>query len=797
MLRPGPLALTFALLTLCASGARAQESAPGQLALLSRLTTSQLGTSRLSDCWGYVSPSGREYAIVCLRNGTAFVEITTPTAPVIVATHAGPVSNWRDVKVYQDHCYAVSEGGGGVQVFDMSAIDSGVVTYPGDITAGGSLSTHNVAIDERSGFLYRLGGSMRIYDLDQSLTSPPLVGTWSAKYVHDAQIVTYASGPAAGKQVAYTLNGSSGGLTILDVTDKGNITVMDTVGWTFQSYPHQGWLDKDRKYFYANDEGDEINLGLPTTTIVIDVGDPYNAFVASKFDNGNTAIGHNAYIAGEVLYAANDTSGLRVFDLSVDPLNPPETTFYDTYPADDLPTYNGLWSCYPLFPSGLVIGSDRTAGLFVWSPEQVQIELQAAVPPFLQQSGQVLPVSVTELVPGALVPGTETLHHDDGSGWQAAPLVNVGGTSYEARFPDLPCGAQVDYYLSAQSAVGVTWTDPPGGAADAYVSPVATSSVAVFHDDFETNQGWVAENAGATAGDFERGVPVNDPNWPFDPLADADGSGQCWVTENALGSTDVDDGKVRVVSPPLDLTGSSVVVQYDYYLYITDESGIDRLAVKANDNAGSGWVEVAAHATSGGTDWRRGYLLGSDFISVGVSLTSGVQLRFSANDSDPQSTVEAGLDAFFVLELSCNPVTSYCTAGATASGCQVQLSTTGTPSLSLASGFTVAGASGEGSKNGLFYFGQNGRQANTWGNGESFQCVAPPVRRTPLVVGSGTGGACDGSWSIDFNAWAAANPIKAPTAGTPTQLQLWLRDPQNTSNQTTSLSDAVEFTPAP
>jgi len=28
-------------------------------------------------------------------------------------------------------------------------------------------------------------------------------------------------------------------------------------------------------------------------------------------------------------------------------------------------------------------------------------------------------------------------------------------------------------------------------------------------------------------------------------------------------------------------------------------------------------------------------------------------------------------------------------------------------------------------------------------------------------------------------------------------MQLWFRDPQNTSNQTTSLSDALEFTMAP
>ena len=44
-----------------------------------------------------------------------------------------------------------------------------------------------------------------------------------------------------------------------------------------------------------------------------------------------------------------------------------------------------------------------------------------------------------------------------------------------------------------------------------------------------------------------------------------------------------------------------------------------------------------------------------------------------------------------------------------------------------------------------------------------------------------------------FNAWAAATPAKAPTAGVPTQAQFWFRDPQNTSNQSTSLSNAAQI----
>ena len=135
---------------------------------------------------------------------------------------------------------------------------------------------------------------------------------------------------------------------------------------------------------------------------------------------------------------------------------------------------------------------------------------------------------------------------------------------------------------------------------------------------------------------------------------------------------------------------------------------------------------------------------------------------------------------------------AYCTAGTSASGCQATLSTFGYPSATLPSGFSLLAAAVEGQKDGLFFVGSNGRQANPWGNGTSYQCVVPPVQRTGLLSGSGTTGTCDGAFGRDLNAFWSAQPAANPGAGATVQCQLWFRDPQNTSNQTTSLSDAVE-----
>jgi uncharacterized membrane protein len=155
----------------------------------------------------------------------------------------------------------------------------------------------------------------------------------------------------------------------------------------------------------------------------------------------------------------------------------------------------------------------------------------------------------------------------------------------------------------------------------------------------------------------------------------------------------------------------------------------------------------------------------------------------------------------FVVEMwPAGGTVTYCTAGTSASGCNAMVSTTGTASASASSGFTLAAAGVEGLKSGLFFFGSNGRQANPWGSSTSSQCVVPPVIRGGLLGASGTAGLCDGAFSQDLNAlWCAAcpKPLKNPGAGALVQAQLWYRDPFNTSNQTTSLSDAVEFTVDP
>ena len=52
------------------------------MVLRSSIPLSGLGNANSrSDCWGYVSPSGREYALVTVYDGMFVYEITDPGSP--------------------------------------------------------------------------------------------------------------------------------------------------------------------------------------------------------------------------------------------------------------------------------------------------------------------------------------------------------------------------------------------------------------------------------------------------------------------------------------------------------------------------------------------------------------------------------------------------------------------------------------------------------------------------------------------------------------------------------------------
>lgn len=347
--------------------------------LLSWITIPEFpsNSSMANEVWGYVSPSGREYAIFGLARGTAFVEVTDPVNPRILSSFI-PASQsiWHDTKVFGEFAFHVNDLaddgaviGVGIQVIDLRQIDSGTVTLATSLSDLGFFTAHNIAIDEQSGFAYACGanvldGGLLAVDIRDPL-NPQIAGAWTEHYVHDAQVVTYTEGPYAGREIAFAAT-TDAGLTIVDVTDKSNMTTLGALKYPTAFFTHQCWLSEDRRYLFVNDESDELLSPAvnTTTTYVLDVTDLENPTLHTTFTTGLPSIDHNIIVRGDLVFEANYRSGVRIFDVSnIDAAT--EIGYFDTYPEDDAPQFNGAWTVYPLLPSGVLLVSDFEKGLFI------------------------------------------------------------------------------------------------------------------------------------------------------------------------------------------------------------------------------------------------------------------------------------------------------------------------------------------------------------------------------------------------------------------------------------------------
>ena len=639
----------------------------GDITLEAWLTLDDLGGAETgNDCWGYVSPSGREYALIGDSNGTSFVEVTNPAAPVIIEKIAGPVSLWRDVKTYGTHAYMVSEGGSGIQVVSMANIDLGIVTLVNTVDTGGTSATHNVAINTESGYLYRVGGSdngLRIYDLNASPTNPPYVGAWTSKYVHDVQVVTYpASSPYAGREVAFCCSGFNGGfnetgLSIVDVTNKSNIFIIGEVQHSNNNYSHQGWLTEDYQYFYLNDELDEQNTGSLTTTRILDVSDIANPVQVGTCTSGSTSIDHNLYIKGDTMYQANYRSGLRIFDIS-DRLNPSQIAWFDTYPGSESASFNGIWSSYPYFPSGTIIGSDLERGLFVWTMEapSVAITLLDPLPEQLNPAGGDSFRIEATLIPDAEIDFAETvLRWDDGNGWQEAPMtVDTPGNPVvlRATFGLTECGKSVEFEAKVTAVDGFSLTATSGTLLS------ANDVLTTFEDNCESNTGWTVEND-CTDGQWDRGTPAGAGD-RGDPPTDGDGSGQCWLTDNVAGNSDVDGGHTTLISPVLDASDDNAILQYTRW-YSNNNGGApnaDVFIVRVSDDAGATWTTLEEIGPSGSESGGGWFTVQFDVASIaGIEPSNQLRLSFDASDLADGSVIEAAIDGITITSIDCEDCT--------------------------------------------------------------------------------------------------------------------------------------------
>lgn len=348
--------------------------------LLAHIDLSTLGSGQGNDCWGWTdSSTGKEYVLMGLDNGTAFVDINESTNPILIGKLPTTTENssWRDIKVYDNHAYIVSEADShGVQVFDLTRLRE--ANPPENFSPDRVLQTvptaHNMVVNPDSGYGYVVGtdrkddfrGGVHFLDLNNPQSIKFVGGYADAGFSHDAQVVNYR-GPDqdyVGKEIFIGSNESK--LVVIDVTDKQNPKTIAETSYQNTQYVHQGWFDKTQRFFILGDELDEFRLGGKTRTLVFDLNDLDNPVLHHTYYGPTAAIDHNGYVVEDLFYLANYSAGIRVIDIGgLADKNMKEIGFFDTFPEHNSTVFNGAWNVYPFFESGVITISDINRGLFL------------------------------------------------------------------------------------------------------------------------------------------------------------------------------------------------------------------------------------------------------------------------------------------------------------------------------------------------------------------------------------------------------------------------------------------------
>ena len=334
-----------------------------------------------NDSWGWTdSEDGKEYALIGLSSHAAFVDISNPNNMRLIGVlpTATVNSSWRDIKVYYNHAFIVSEAGShGMQVFDLTRlrdVQNPPVEFNADTHFTEFGSAHNIVINEESGYAYVVGTNRNgpyqggpLFINIQNPASPVSEGGFGdGGYSHDAQVVTY-NGPDTdftGKEILIGSNEDE--VVIVDVSDKENPTTISTTDYSNIKYTHQGWFTEDLRYFIVGDELDEQNFGNNTRTLIFDFSNLDDPTLSFEYFSQNTSIDHNGYTLGDSYFLASYRAGMREISISdIGNQSMSEVGFFDTYPENDNANFNGVWNVYPYFESGNIIISDIEKGLFI------------------------------------------------------------------------------------------------------------------------------------------------------------------------------------------------------------------------------------------------------------------------------------------------------------------------------------------------------------------------------------------------------------------------------------------------
>ena len=414
------------------SGGMAGEFPCMQVDLLSHLALSDLRAAPATgaDIWGFVDlNTEREYALFSLNNGLAVIDVTDAGNPFEVGHVQGNDSMWRDVKVFQHyeaesdrwraHAYLSTEAADQIMVIDLGRLPNRI-SLLGRVTD--NVTAHNVYVsnvDYSTGAPVtgwpapllqvlgsnRLHGGFRAYSLGDAAVpslSGQSPGDTPALYTHDATSMVVddarAAACASGAgpcEILFDFSEST--FDLWDFSDQANPRLLSSSTYDRASYVHSGWWSEDRNYLFVHDELDEANHRLNTTLRVFDLSSLTAPVLSKVWEGPTAAIDHNGYVRGNRYYMSNYTRGFTVLDITR-PDAPREVGFFDTFPVSDFTVFDGAWGVYPYLPSGNVLVSDYSGGLYVVADRTLSVpqgRIAFTAPTFGGEEGTDLAVSVS------------------------------------------------------------------------------------------------------------------------------------------------------------------------------------------------------------------------------------------------------------------------------------------------------------------------------------------------------------------------------------------------------------------
>jgi len=327
------------------------------------------GSEGLSNIWSWKDPQdGKEYALVGAANGMSVVDISTPTAPKKIVQIPGPNSSWREIRTNGNYAYITTEGGGGLQIVDLTNLPgTNLTTKTWTPTISGKTlsSIHALQIDNGRIYLYGSNVGKKgaiIADITTDPMVPKLLGLYDERYVHDGYVRN---------DIMYSGHIFDGFFTVVDAKNPATPKVLATVK-TPTAFTHNTWLTQESKYLLTTDENANSFLGS------FDVSDFNNITEVDRLQltAGSGAVVHNTYIIQKhgVDFAVTSwyKEGVIICDASR-PWNLVQVGNYDTSPGGTSASgMSNNWGVDPFLPSGLIVASDISNGLFVFTPTYVR-----------------------------------------------------------------------------------------------------------------------------------------------------------------------------------------------------------------------------------------------------------------------------------------------------------------------------------------------------------------------------------------------------------------------------------------